>query len=206
MLQDIAVFLAEDGESLEMGLSGKIVVYHRQSDTWDIQKQQHFLPVEKPTLLAIRNKMRELIDFLGDCKVFVAKSVTGVYYYELEKAGVSVWEYSGKPEEFLDHIAAGEEAEPEAAPAPVAVLVPSDLGEGRYFVSIKEIQENNSGITSKQVLQPFLRQGKFYSLEILCNHLPPWLEGELAGGSLAGEVIKLNDKEVKVIITRTSCL
>lgn len=206
MLRDIAVFLGEKGETVEMGEAGKIVVYHRERGVWHITQEQRLFPEGRCNLTEVRRQMREILGFLGECKVFVASAVTGVYYYELEKAEVSVWEFSGSPQAFLDYIATNEENQHMAEIPPQNIVpIPSEIADGRYYVSIKEIQENNSSITSKQVLQPFLRRGKFYSLEILCNHIPPWLENELVSSNLTSEVTRINNKEIKVVIMAACC-
>jgi Fe-only nitrogenase accessory protein AnfO len=206
MLRDIAVFLGEKGETVEMGETGKIVVYHRERGVWHITQEQRLFPEGRCNLTEVRRQMREILGFLGECKVFVASAVTGVYYYELEKAEVSVWEFSGSPQTFLDYIATNEENQHMAEIPPQNIVpIPSEIADGRYYVSIKEIQENNSSITSKQVLQPFLRRGKFYSLEILCNHIPPWLENELVSSNLTSEVTRINNKEIKVVIMAACC-
>ncbi|MDA8213485.1 MAG: nitrogenase, partial [Clostridia bacterium] len=64
---------------------------------------------------------------------------------------------------------------------------------------------NNLGVTSKQVLLPFLRKGKFYSLEVICSHLPPWLEAELMSGNLTSSVAKISSNELRVIIAKKCC-
>lgn len=205
MLTEIAVLLSKDGQTIEMGQPGKVVVYHKECGAWKRHKEEIY-DIGQTSLTQIRKKTKELMMFLEDCKVFVAKSVTGVYYYELEKAGINVWEFAGRPEEFLEYIKAQEEkAVSKENAAPPALPMPTETSEGRYFISIKEIQENNTGITSKQVLLPFLRHSTFYSLEVLCSHVPPWLEAELLSGKLECEVIKINNKEIKVVIMRACC-
>jgi hypothetical protein len=60
-------------------------------------------------------------------------------------------------------------------------------------------------MTSKQVLMPILQQGNFYSLEILCNHVPPWLEVELQDGRLVVRVEKIAPTEVHIYISKRGC-
>ncbi|MCE5285834.1 MAG: nitrogenase [Pelosinus sp.] len=205
MLREIAVLLNKAGQTIKMGEEGKIVVYHQECGVWQICREQSY-DISHASLGQIRNNMRELLIFMDGCKVFAAESVTGVYYYELEKAEVNVWEISGKPAEFLDYIIEHEELEADHSdPKPIAVPVPEEIADGRYFVSIKDIQESNTSITSKQVLLPFLQRGTFYSLEILCSHIPPWLENQLLLGRLESEVTKLSNKEVKVVIMKACC-
>lgn len=205
MLREIAVFVDESGQTTRMGEYGRVIVYHRECGVWHISREEEFAGAHT-ALPQIRERIKKLLAFFGDCKVFVAKSVLGVYYYELEKAGISVWEFSGLPDEFLDYIIKQEEADdnkPNIEKA--AVPVPQEVADGRYYISIKDIQENNTSVTSKQVLQPFLARGKFYCLEILCSHLPPWLENELLTKRFESEIIKIDNKTVKVVIMPACC-
>lgn len=207
-MREIAVYLGENGETASLYEKGKIVVYRKKQGKWKAIDEKEFFLEKGLGVKDLREKMGEVISFLGKCKTFVGLSISGVPYFELEKHGFSIWEFEGKPFKFLDYILEKEEEIKEGAsgltesglpPAPVEILP------GCYRISIKEIQEGNTGITSKQALLPFLRGGGFYSLEVLCNHVPPWLEAELAGGSFTWEARVTGHKEIAVRIFRGSC-
>lgn len=202
---DIAVYVSGNGETASLYDKGKIVVYRKKSGQWSILREKEFILGNCMGISVLREKMAEVLEFLNGCQVYAGLSVAGLPYYELERAGYSVWELEGKPLEFLDSVLAEEEESHDennnseknnAKPAPV------EISNGYYRISIKEIQENNTGVTSKQALLPFLRRGKFNSLEILCNHVPPWLQAELMGGGYSGEIEKNDCKEVKIILSR----
>lgn len=208
MPKEIAVYVGENGETTSLYDQGKIVVYKKNRGKWSVLKEKEFVLDKSLGMPELRKQMAEAMDFLNECKVFVGLSITGVPYFELEKFKFSVWEFEGKPVEFLDYILEEEEGrhEQEAnkeknniVPAPV------ETSDGSYRISIKEIQENDTGVTSKQVLLPFLRQGKFYSLEVLCNHVPPWLEAELFSGDYSGEIERISNQEVRITIARSCC-
>ncbi|TLM97498.1 nitrogenase, partial [bacterium] len=187
---------------------GKIIVYQKNQGKWTELRQREFMLDKDLGMKELRAGMEEAIEFLAGCDTFVARSIAGVPYFSLEKAGFSVWEFEGRPAEFLDYVleqeeeARAEEAEQQGSNV---IPLPVEIGDGRYKISLKEIQANNSGVTSKQVLQPFLRKGRFYELEVLCGHVPPWLEAELAAGNMAGEVEKISQDEFKVTIYKKTC-
>lgn len=208
MSREIAVYVGPGGETASLKERGRVVVYRNRSGRWEVSREKAFSPGESMCLKDLRGAMVELVEFLGDCKIFVGLSVTGIPYYELEKHGLRVWEFQGRPEEYLDFILAKEEEECGRAAGPetgAAPPVPVEISGGRYRISLKEIQESNGGLTSKQVLLPFVRRGEFYSLEVLCNHLPPWLEAELLAGGLTGEVEHLAKDLLKVTIVKQCC-
>lgn len=206
MPEDIAVYVGANGETASPYDQGKIVVYRNKRGRWSVLREKDFILNQSLGLKELRKKVAEALEFLDECRIFVGLSIAGVPYYELEKAGFSVWEFEGKPLEFLDYVLAEEEERYEQIKnrgKNNAVLVPVETSNGCYRISIKEIQENNAGITTKQALLPFLRKGGFYSLEIICNHVPPWLQAELMGGGYSGEIEKIGHKEVRIILSRS---
>jgi len=208
MAKEIAVFIGEEGTTAQLSEIGKIVVFTKWSSKWQLVREQNFTLSGNLDLRMMRQTMSQAVEFLADCKIFVAQAVSGVPYFELEKGKISVWEFDGLPVDFLDYIWAKEaevKANLENQAATAVVPAPVDLGNGCYRVSIQDIQNNNSGITSKQILLPFLSQGNFYQLEVLCSHIPPWLEMELGTNRFAGIVEKLAANQMKVLITRQTC-
>lgn len=205
MAVEIAVFIGAEGTSTSLDEPGIMAVFRRDQSTWETDREQDFAIGTAKSMRELRLKMGEMVEFLGPCKVVVARSATGVPYFELEKARCSIWEVSGAPEDFLDHVLAGEEAERSEgqAEAPVAVPVPCETSPGYFFISIKEMQEKNSGVSSKQVLRQFLRNGGFRTLTVVCSHVPPWIEADAAICGLSCETEQLGKNEFTVRISRT---
>jgi len=208
MSEDIAVYVGEDGRTASLFDRGKLTVYRREQSYWTIFKEKEFSSSPVSGLPELRERMMEVRDFLGECKIIVGLSISGVPYFELEKGGFSVWEYEGNPLSFLDYISMEEEKtrrkvftgeRSESRTGPV------EITDGCYQISLKEVQEGKAGITTKQALLPFLRKGDFYELEVLCNHIPPWLEAELAAGNFHGEKSKTGINEFKITITKKCC-
>lgn len=208
MTKEVAVVVGENGETTSLYDKGNVVVYQKKRGEWSVLKEKRFVLDKSLGMQELRNKMAAVLDFLGECKIFVGLSITGVPYFELEKAKFSVWEFEGKPMDFLDYVLEEEEErhDQEANKEENAVmLTPVETSDGYYRISIKEIQENDTGVTSKQVLLPFLRKGQFYSLQVICNHVPPWLEAELLSGDYSGDIEKISNGEVRITIAKSCC-
>ncbi|MCL6635227.1 MAG: nitrogenase [Peptococcaceae bacterium] len=208
MTRDIAVCMGENGRTASLHHAARVVVYRRRQGEWGVLKEKQVSLGQISGLPELRRKMAQLLDFLGECRVFVGLSITGVPCFELAKAGISLWEFAGEPPDFLERIFVEEEKVQSQRPAGEGAerpAAPVAVGEGRYQVSLLQIQEGNKGITSKQVLLPYLRKGDFDELEVLCSHVPPWLEAELAAGGLSGEIQKTGDNRFKIIISRGNC-
>jgi len=207
MAQDIAVCIDEQGLSSFLYAGSRLVVYHKQQGTWQIIKEKQIALDKQAGMSGLRRQMAEIILFLDQCKIFIGRDVVGVPYFELEKAQCSIWEFEGEHLGFLDYVLEKEEEKMNESKEQASQMIPLPVerGSGDFYLSIKEIQENGGGITSKQVLMSFLRQGKFYSLEVLCNHIPPWLEAELKDSNLIGRVEKIAPTETHIYISKRGC-
>lgn len=184
MARDIAVFIGGDGTTAGLEEPGKVVVYRRQQGKWRIINALVFQLERSGGMPEVRRQAAYIIEWLGQCRVFVAQTVTGLLYKELEQAGFSIWEFDGRPADFLEYIIVQEELavrhpEPDKPVGPVI----EETGPGCFRVSLQDIQQSGSGLTSKQILQPLLA-GNYYLVEVLCNHIPPWLEAEQLSGRL----------------------
>ncbi len=192
MAKEIAVLTDASGSLAAWSEGGRLSVFRRENGLWH-ELAAHDVALDMSGgISGLRRQMADIIALLGECTIVLAATVTGVPYFELEKADISIWEMSGPFEKRMLETVLQEEALAEQerrSSAPVAVPAPEHLGNGRYRISIKEVQEKG-GITSKQVLQGFLQKGCFEEVDILCAHVPPWLEGELAVGALTGHVEK----------------
>ncbi len=203
MAREIAVYLDEHGLTEVFGEPGRVRVYRRRQKTWAAERETDFKLAVEGGLKGLRRQLAELVSFLGECRTIVVRSIAGVPYYELEKAGCNIWEQDGEPLAYLEEVWAGEEREREAknTPAPATVpLGPTERAPGEYFISLKDIQARNAGITTKHVLQPFLRRGRFTVLEVVCDHLPPWMELDLESGVFTWTSEKVGERETRIVI------
>jgi Fe-only nitrogenase accessory protein AnfO len=205
-VQEIATIIGTDGASVPLNEPGNIVVYRRVRGTWEKDREMAFAIEPAHGLRGLRKKVDELKALLRDCHVFVAKSASGALFFELGKARLSVWEIPGTPAEFLDSVWLDEKAEQAAACVlpDAGIPAPTETSAGHFTISIKEIQGKRPEISSKQVLQEFVRKGAFEQLEVLCDHIPPWIEvdAEQRGYALATERIGKN--EVRVRLTKNA--
>ena len=206
MAGDIAVFVGSDGQTAALSENGKLQVYRRWQGSWSLQRSREFQMNPDLGLKEHRRQLSHLMDFLEDCDVFVGRSVTGVPFFELEKRGASVWECEGLPQEFLEDIRYQEEERRNQKPGSAEPPHPvTERSPGVFYVALKEIQEGHSGLTSKQILLPLLRQPGVLRLEIHCGHIPPWLEAELSGNRFTCHQKALGPRDQLLILETPSC-
>ena len=204
MAREIAVFIDGDGATTSLTEPGKIVIYRRQQGKWQSQSEMPFCLDHSSGMPGVRPQLAAMVQSLGTCRVFIARSVTGLLYRELEQAGFSIWEFAGQPIEFLEYVLIQEELGAQQQTAIKAVPLPIvETGPGCYQVSLKDIQHSGNGLTSKQILQPLLSKS-FYTIEVLCSHVPPWLEAEWTCGRLDCHTEKMAEG-LKLTIRKQNC-
>ncbi len=197
---EIAVLLGPDGRTGPLTEPGRIVVFRRDRGVWEPDRETAFAIDPGIGLRGLRHAMQDLLVFLGGCRIVIARTARGVPYFELEKARCTVWEIAGDPAGQLEEVWQ-EEAEAQQVPETAGIPVPEEITPGNYYISVTELQEANAGVSSKQVLLPFLRRNAFRSLVILCNHVPPWLSVEAMTAGCRIEAEQLGDHEFRVRLT-----
>jgi Fe-only nitrogenase accessory protein AnfO len=201
MIPEIAAMLDQDGGTTTLTGPGEVIVYSKVQSSWEPVRTMPFSLDQSQGLAQLRLKMGELVAFLGDCRIFVTRAASGAIFFELEKARCTVWEISGRPEEFLEQVWKEEEEQVVSVPsADYEIPVPVEIAPGQYYLSIKDIQGKRPEISSKQVLQKFIRTGGYEKLEVICDHVPPWiaLESDCCGFTMQSE--RLGPSEVKVLL------
>ena len=204
MADEIAVILKDDGTTGTLGEPGLLAVYSREAGTWKNVRGMSLAPDPSLGLKGMRAMTAGIISCLGDCCIIVTRSAGGALYFELEKARCALWEIAGRPGEFLDQVWADEEKEraSAAAPAPAGSIPrPQEKTPGNFFISIKEVQGKRPDMSSKQILMQFIQSGGFLVLDILCSHVPPWIEAEAERRGYTLETEQVDRDSVKVRLT-----
>jgi len=210
MNKEIAVILNDSGQTETIHEASIIKVYSKEKDHWEVINEFPFTLKDLTILKAIRENVLNLVKILDKCKIIVAKKLNGVPNNILDMSGFTIVEVEGNPEEFLDDvlerieelelslISAAREKELSAGP-----VSPND--DGYYYINLKELQNKNSGVTSKQALLPFLNNTSFYQLEIICSHAPKWLEEELKRINMASVTTMVKANEYKITVCNKTC-
>lgn len=210
MTKKIAVLLNNAGQTETMYASTIIEVYSKEKSYWEVVNQFPFTLKNLTTVKLIRESLVNLIGKLDECKIIVAKELSGIPHTVLDMSGFTILEVEGKPEDFLDEILeslekyqisllySDKDKECNISPVPIN-------NEGGFYINLKEIQNNNQGVSSKQALRPFLNNTTFYELTVVCSHIPNWLDGELKKLNMALNTTMVTQNEYKITIFNKTC-
>ncbi len=207
MAKEIAVCETDLGVVAGLSETTQIKKYRREQGVWEVVG---VLPIPLGDISGIadlRSAVDQIMMLLDGCRILAASSFVGAAAYHLERNGVRLWESADADPFSLDDILAKDETELEFADVskPQESVV-ADLGNGVFQVSLTDVQRQNGMITSKQILMPILSSGAFYELRIDCCHVPPWLEGELAGDRFESRVEPLaGPSKFRLFLTKKTC-
>lgn len=209
-MKSISFFLNLKGRTSSPSEDGIIRVYTHDSNnnTWTISTEFEFSPGKATSLSELRSIIASMIQKIGDCRIFAARKVTGQLYYILEANNFSIYEVEGSPEQFLDSLLSSEEAisssSAEATKQPSIPLPEKTDIPGTYFINLKTALNTAPNLTSKKILLPFISSQNFKALEVICEHIPKWLDSELEKQGLSSIVSKLDENEYMVTISTSA--
>lgn len=209
VFNQVAVLVGKDGNTSSIYEPGMIVIYEKEKESWKVKSKVIFNLSTSNGMGAVRERMLIITEELGNCNIFLGKRVDGIPYSVLKKSGFTIAEADGNPEEFLDElvemIVESKDKEAKRRKAQDTVIEPIALEkQGDYFINLERVQHSNPGISSKKILQPFLKNKPFRELKIICNHVPQWIENELMTLNMKFEVKKTTKDEFEVKVYNQS--
>lgn len=212
MNKEIAVLENYNGEIASFSEPGLVKVYTKQDKEWKIKDEIIFSIYKITDVNLIRERIIKMVESLGQCKIFVGRKIGGIPYSILERFEVNSWEISGRSYEFLDHVMEKEEdeerklLESSSKSQGKCVCKPVKIGqEGRYFLDLVKVQQQNPNITTKQILVPFFKNQTFSELVISCSHVPKWFENGLDNFNLKADAQIEEKGRFKVTVKYKIC-
>lgn len=204
-MNSIAVLLNNAGETGSWLDDGTIKLYKRIDQEWLESKSLEYSVSNSTTIINLRNSLSTLVEQLDDCKIFVAKEISGQLFSILEAYFFNFYELNGIPSSFLDSVLISEEKlhkeELLLASQAANKFFPEAIDKfGNYTINLKKLLQEDGTISSKQILIPFLKDEVFESLEVVCDHIPKWFDRELSGMGYGFHTATRKDGNISVSI------
>lgn len=207
MKQEIAVLLDKDDKIATASAAVYLVKYVKQMQNWRLDQRIEIRTYEQASqksqemnLNAVRNDYFHLIEALGECRILVGKRVRGVMFSIFSSVDYLIMETDNFDEKMLDTIYDSALQEQQPQNQTVFSMQPQPLETpGEYYFDFQSLKRQLRTITSRQTIQPFLRQQSFQKLTILCDHKMPWLDEELEALRLLCTQEKQDDGVLLVI-------
>lgn len=204
-MNSIAVLLNNNGETCSWLDNGIIKLYKKRDEKWIELKSFEYSISTDTNIINLRKNLSELVEKLDDCKIFVAKEVSGQLFSILEAYFFNVYELNGAPDNFLDSVLISEQKlhkeELLLASQAANKFFPEKIDKyGNYTIDLKKLLQEDGTISSKQILIPFLKEEAFESLEVVCDHVPKWFDRELSSMGYNFHTITRKDGNISVSI------
>lgn len=211
MLKEIAVYVNSLGEVADFNDAGIIKVYSKDMNRWIVSRELAFKFHSTEERSDISLDALNIADALENCRIFVAREFSDLGYKILDSMGFSTWKMDSNPSSFLEYVLEKEEEEEEAvrlighsnASSKKVNSCPIEIdNNGNYILNLKELQEHNTGITTKQALKPFLNNKNFNELIVTCSHIPYWLEKEIEKLNLGFQYSETGQSDYIIVIKK----
>jgi len=201
----IAAFIDSEGNTGSLYQQGTIRVYESSPSGWRPVREIPFSLNDQMGLAEIRTLTLSMLTDLDGCRHFVARAIHGALLSYFDGMGIVMWKLDGDPVVFLpqiQHIVEEKARQEHIAKVPGNFIRPGKT-EGEYQLNLIDALKSDKALTSKQVIQPFLRLLDFTKLEIICDHLPKWFDRELPELKLTLASEKKPDGRCYAVICRS---
>lgn len=206
MLNKIAIIVNSKNELTNFEEGSSIMLYNKlNDDTWQVEEIISYSLVPLASIPDTRDCVKTVISNLKDCKIIIAKTMSGIPYIIFDRMGFAVFEASSISDSIFEGILSDVKeylsnkslASIEIPTTPVETEIP-----GVYFINLIELQIKHPEISSKKALKSFIENTHFSKLEIICSHLPQWLEYYFASKRMTYIMEELDKNRCKVYISK----
>ncbi|RLM32186.1 Fe-only nitrogenase accessory protein AnfO [Brenneria salicis] len=181
----IAVFIDSQGEIASVFTPGIVRVFTCYGDHWRPVKDIPYALGQEMDLTEIRTRTLAMLTELTACRHFVALDIHGALRAWFDGMGITMWQCRGASEACLSAVyhSVRRRALPQVAAQQTYIQAGTDDGE--YHINLMTALASDAGLTSKQLLLPFLQARAFTRLNVICDHLPKWFAQQLPALNLA---------------------
>lgn len=200
-MNEIAVFLEEKDVISSFEEAKYVKIFTKDQYVWKVKK---VILINRTSngkgISEIRQEYKNIINEMEGCKIVVVTKAFGIPYSVFYMEDFSVWELEGNPLNFLDEIINREMEQEEIENQEVEVA--KKLDDGGYLIDLQELELINPEISSKKAIIPYLEKEEVKKIEVICCHVPPWLNDRKDKYNITLEIHQIKRNDYKVIIEK----
>lgn len=206
----IAVVENDNKQTSSIFEPGFIAVYEEDGGEWKVLNRFENQVCNARGMAAVRMAVGDVIKQLGDVKVVVASEIPGIASGTFQAASFDIFLVDSKVTDVLDLIKkdmleALEKRQEEPRKFDIMEYLEPGENEGDFSINIEDIMFKNPELTSKKILIPYLKNGEFNRLDVICGHMPKWFVTDLGAMGFEYETVNesRNRKTVRVVRVQT---
>jgi Fe-only nitrogenase accessory protein AnfO len=207
MIEKVAVIMGQDGYIGVIESKSMIDLYTKTEDEWQLFNRVEVLIKDSSNIEEVRRGVRKTVLELEDCRIILGKNVSGVAYHILDRLGFYIFEadtyYPEMFDEIIYEVEKTEGEEDRGENIPIAPYSPNQ--DGIYYLDLIELQNRHPDISSKKAISQFINNQVFMRFELICRHMPPWMEQVIERRKLKCTIEKQGEDICKVILSYPGC-
>lgn len=195
----IALLLDENEEIASLENVCVVHIFEKNLDKWSLERQISIcLCLDDVSL--IRKQINDLSERIKDCNIIVGKSVTGLVFNIFNKNGFYIFETENYSQDLFDSMIEDIEGEKNLKVEVSIEPVETDI-QGYYYFDLTEAMTQYPEFSSKKLLKSFLKEKPFIQLELVCAHIPPWIEND----PCLSVKTKIIENKTQAVISKKGC-
>jgi Fe-only nitrogenase accessory protein AnfO len=192
----IAVVENGDKKTSSIFEPGFITIYDEDDGKWTVLNRFENKVYNAKGIAAVRTAVTDTVKQLGDVKIVVASEILGVAFGTFQAAGFDIFLVENNVPDILDSVKKEileviNERQKETPKFDIMQFLEPGVNKGDFSLNMEEILLKNPDLTSKKILIPYLKNGEFNRLDVICSHIPKWFYTEL--GILGFKYETVND-------------
>ncbi len=189
---------------------GFIVTYEEDGQEWKVLNRFKNEVCNAKSIAAVRKVVDGTIKQLNNVKIVVASEIPGIAFGIFEVAGFEIFLVEKNRFDALDSVKKEmleivEEQQEKPSKFDIMQFLEPGMDKGDFCINMEKILSKNPQLTSKKILLPYLKNGEFNRLDVICSHVPKWFTKDLSVLGFECETVDSlpNEKTVKIVHVQT---
>lgn len=201
----IAVVENDNQKTSSIFEPGFIAIYEEDDGEWKVLNRFENKVCNAKGMAAVRMAVADTVKQLDDVKIIVASEIPGIASGTFQAAGFDIFLVENSVLNILDSVKKEileviKERQNEPSKFDIMQFLEPDINKGDFSINIEEIMFKYPDLTSKKILIPYLKNGEFNRLDVICSHIPKWFFTDLNNMGFEYETVSesINKMTVRV--------
>jgi Fe-only nitrogenase accessory protein AnfO len=206
----IAVVENDNQKTSSIFEPGFIATYEEDGGEWKVLNRFENKVCDAKGIAAVRIAVADTVMQLGDVKILVASEIPGIAFGVFQASGFDIFLVENSVLDVLDSVKKEmleviEKRQEKPCKFDIMQFLEPGMNKGDFSLNMEEILLKNPDLTSKKILIPYLKNGGFNRLDIICSHIPKWFYTDLGILGFEYETVNesLNRKTVRIVRVKT---
>jgi len=185
-------------------------IYEEEGGEWKVLNRFDNKVCNAKDIAMVRMAVADTIKQLDNVKIVVASEIPGIAFGIFEVAGFEIFLVEKNRFDALDSVKKEmgeiiEKQQEKTSKFDIMQFLEPGTNKGDFCLNMEKILSKNPQLTSKKILLPYLKNGEFNRLDVICSHIPKWFTTNLRVLGFEYETVNSlpNEKTVKIVHVQT---